>query len=198
MDSVLGAWALPASGRGVAAPEVTMAPPLASRFRGQRSCDEMQRCSCEFGSDMAVIATPTTEVLPAAAEAAPHQPDDIEYPEGHWIAQSVWHGDPVRLATTALHHHFRDREDVLVAMELVVYYRRGDTAACLQPDVQVVFGAGRGGDRGTYKVWEEEKAPDFVLEVASPSTAGNDAQYEAGEYAGIGVRSTGGWTRRGP
>ena len=138
---------------------------------------------------MAVTATPATEVLPAAsaaAEAASHEPDDFEYPEGHWIAQSVWHGDAVRLATAALHNHFRDREDVLVAMELVVYYRRGDIAACLQPDVQVVFGAGRSGDRGTYKVWEEGKAPDFVLEVASPSTAGNDARYKAGEYAGIG------------
>ena len=168
-----------------------MAPPLASRFRGQRSYDEKQRCSRASGSDMAVTATPATEVLPAAsaaAEAASHEPDDIEYPEGHWIAQSVWHGDAVRLATAALHNHFRDREDVLVAMELVVYYRRGDIAACLQPDVQVVFGAGRSGDRGTYKVWEEGKAPDFVLEVASPSTAGNDARYKAGEYAGIGVR----------
>ena len=140
---------------------------------------------------MAVTATPATEILPAAsatAEAVSHEPDDIEYPQGHWIAQSVWHGDAVRLATTALHRHFRDREDVLVAMELVVYYRRGDIAACLQPDVQVMFGAGRSGDRGTYKVWEEGKAPDFVLEVASPSTAGNDARYKAGEYAGIGVR----------
>ena len=43
-------------------------------------------------------------------------------------------------------------------------------------------------DRGTYKVWEEGKAPDFVLEVASPSTAENDALYKAAEYAGIGVR----------
>ncbi|MDE0104639.1 MAG: Uma2 family endonuclease, partial [Bryobacterales bacterium] len=30
--------------------------------------------------------------------------------------------------------------------------------------------------------------PDFVLEVASPSTAENDARHKAGEYAGIGVR----------
>ena len=137
---------------------------------------------------MTATATPTTEVLPAAAEPASHEPDDVEYPEGQWIAQSVWHGDAVRLATTASNHHLRDREDVLVVMELVVYYRRGDNTAWPQPDVQVVLGAGRGGDRVTYKVWEEGQAPDLVLEVASPSPAGNDARYKAGEYAGIGVR----------
>ena len=136
--------------------------------------------------------TATTTELPAAASsavgAAPRQPDAVEYPEGHWIAQSVWHGDAVGQARAALRHHFRDREDVLVAMELVVYYKRGDNTACLQPDVQVVFGVGRGGNRSSYKVWEEGKAPDFVLEVASPSTAENDARYKAGEYARIGVR----------
>ena len=135
---------------------------------------------------MSVTATTTTQ-RPATAATESREPDEVEYPEGHWTAQSVWHGDAVMQAAMALRHHFRGREDVLVAMELVIYYKRGDNTARLQPDVQVVFGVGR-GDRGTYKVWEEGKAPDFVLEVASPSTAENDARYKAGEYAGIGVR----------
>ena len=79
--------------------------------------------------------TATTTELPAAASsavgAAPRHSDAVEYPEGHWIAQSVWHGDAVGQAREALRHHFRDREDVLVAMELVVYYKRGDNTACL-------------------------------------------------------------------
>ena len=69
-----------------------------------------------------------------------------------------------------------------------MYYERGNSKARLQPDLQVVFGVGRGGNRGTFRVWEEGKAPDFVLEVASPSTAENDARHKAREYAGIGVR----------
>ncbi|MDE0103105.1 MAG: hypothetical protein OXN89_12055 [Bryobacterales bacterium] len=48
------------------------------------------------------------------------EPDAVEYPERHWIAQSVWHRDAVGLAKAALEHHFRDRDDVLVAMELAV------------------------------------------------------------------------------
>ena len=138
-------------------------------------------------------STPTTatkdaaQTAPAAPAAAP-EPEDIEYPEGHWIAQSVAHGVAVRQAAAALDLHFAEREDVLVAMELVVYYRRGQAAAKLQPDVQVVLGVPRAVRRGSYKVWEEGKAPDFVLEVASPSTTHNDAQHKAREYARIGMR----------
>ena len=118
---------------------------------------------------LATVASPV-------AEGVASEPDAVEYPEGHWIAQSVWHEDAVRLATTALDYHFRDRHDVLVAMELVIYYVRGDNRVWLQPDVQVVFGVGRGGSRRTFNVWEEGKPPDFVLEVASPSTAENDTK----------------------
>ena len=124
---------------------------------------------------------------PATAATAPEPAEDVEYPEGHWIAQSVWHGDAVSQATVALKHHFRKRENVLVAMELVVYYEPGNNKLCLQPDVQVVFGVQR-GNRSSYKVWEEGKAADFVLEVASPSTADKDARHKAQEYARIGVR----------
>ena len=137
------------------------------------------------------LKTHTPTALAAAANSAAEaagEPDAVEYPERQWIAQSVWHGEAVLLATAALRNRFRDCEDVLVAMELVVYYERGDNAAWLQPDVQVVFGVGRGGNRSTYRVWAEGKAPDFVLEVASPSTVKHDARYKAGEYARIGVR----------
>ena len=136
-------------------------------------------------------ALSSTERSAAAAPVADVEasaPDAVEYPERQWIAQSVSHGYAVRLGTVALDQRFRDGEDVLVAMELAVYYRRGDIRAWLQPDVLVAFGVQRGVPRSTYKVWEEGKAPDFVLEVASPSTAENDARHKAREYARIGVR----------
>ena len=136
------------------------------------------------------MATPRTE-LPALASpgatAVPPATDEVEYPEGHWIAQSVAHGVTVRQAAAALDLHFRERSEVLVAMELMVYYQLGNNAAKLQPDVQVVFGVGR-GNRSSYRVWEEGKPPDFVLEVASPSTADTDARHKAREYSRIGVR----------
>ena len=137
------------------------------------------------------MATTETELpaltSPAAPAVAP-EPDEVEYPEGHWIAQSVGHGDAVRQAATALDYYFRERADVLVAMELVVYYQRGNSKLRLQPDVQVVFGVEHRGSRGSFRIWEEGKAPDFVLEVASPSTAEHDAEHKAREYSRIGVR----------
>ena len=52
----------------------------------------------------------------------------------------------------------------------------------------MAFGVDRGGNWRSFKVWEEGRAPDFVLEVASPSTAENDARHKAAEYLAIGVR----------
>ncbi len=138
---------------------------------------------------MAVTPATETEVpsltSPAPAAAA-REPEDVEYPEGNWIAQSIWHGKAVSQATVALDNHFRNRDNVLVAMELLVYYEPGNNKVCLQPDLQVVFGVQR-GNRSSYKVWEEGKAADFVLEVASPSTADKDSRHKAQEYARIGV-----------
>lgn len=54
--------------------------------------------------------------------------------------------------------------------------------------VRLVFGMPRAGDRGTYRAWEEGKAADFVLEVASPTTVDNDARHKAGVCARIGAR----------
>lgn len=140
-----------------------------------------------MSSTPATATQDPTRTAPAAPAAAA-EPEDSEYPEGRWIAQSVAHGVAVRQAAAALDLHFAQRADVLVAMELVVYYQRGQAAAKLQPDVQVVLGVPRAVRRGSYKVWEEGKAPDFVLEVASPSTTHNDAEHKAREYARIGVR----------
>ena len=70
---------------------------------------------------------------------------------------------------------------------MVVYYEFGNNRAWLRPDVQVVFGVKRDAQRSTFRVWEEGKAPDFVLEVASRSTAQNDARPKAREYLRVGV-----------
>ena len=43
--------------------------------------------------------------------------------------------------------------------------------------------------RMNFKVWEEGKGPDFVLEVASPNTWREDVQRKPGVYARLGERS---------
>ena len=55
------------------------------------------------------------------------------------------------------------------------------------PDVYVVVGA-PAGLRDTYMLWNEPKGPDFVLEVTSASTRGNDERRKRKVYAALGVR----------
>lgn len=94
-----------------------------------------------------------------------------------------------------LERRYRDRGDVLVAHELLVYFdgakpsRR--SARRLSPDLLVAFGVPR-RDRGSFTVWEEGRAPDFVLEILSEGTWRKDMGEDMGEkvalYEAMGVR----------
>ena len=44
----------------------------------------------------------------------------------------------------------------------------GKPEICIAPDALVAFGRPK-GDRGSYKQWEEEDAPQVVFEVLSPN-----------------------------
>ena len=57
----------------------------------------------------------------------------------------------------------------------------------MAPDVYVVFGASGNHRRHSWIVWREGKAPDFVLEVASPRTWRRDAGDKRDTYAAMGV-----------
>ena len=77
-----------------------------------------------------------------------------------------------------LGYYFRNHPDVYVSGNLLIYYEEG-TRARVAPDVFVVFGAGK-EERSSYLLWKEAKAPDFVLEIASPGTWRDDSDLEAG------------------
>ena len=90
---------------------------------------------------------------------------------------------------TALRIHYRDRADVFVGGDLFVYYEEGNPSAVVAPDVMVAFGVGKREDtpRESYRLWEEPKGPDFVLEVASRSTWPVDRDRKRAVYASLGV-----------
>ena len=85
-----------------------------------------------------------------------------------------------------LKRHYRDRDDVFYAIDLLVYYSAPDPEAKVAPDALVALGL-PAGDRDSYKVWVEGKVPDFVLEVASPSTAAKDRKEKKALYRRLGV-----------
>ena len=117
--------------------------------------------------------------------------ESIDYPssDGLPMAESEFQFWPILYAGSALAHHYRARDDVYVVGNLLLYYEPampGQPAKSVSPDLMVVIGAPK-HLRPSYLLWEEPKAPDFVLEMASRSTHRSDRQDKPGVYARIGV-----------
>jgi Uma2 family endonuclease len=113
----------------------------------------------------------------------------IDYPDedGQPMAESDFQRTPLIYAVDSLRIYFQDREDIYVSGNMFVYYEQGNPKAVVAPDVFVVIGAPR-HDRASYKLWEEPKGPDFVLEITSKSTYTEDQGVKRGVYAFLGVR----------
>lgn len=118
-----------------------------------------------------------------------HPVDRIDYPDsdGQPMAESDFQRTPLIYAVESLRIYFQDRADVYVSGNLFLYYEPGNPRAVVAPDVFVVIGAPR-HDRASYKLWEEPKGPDFVLEITSRSTYTEDQGVKRGVYALLGVR----------
>ena len=116
-------------------------------------------------------------------------PAAIDYPDsdGKPMAENDWQHNVIVYAMGALKTRFAGRSDVYVSGDLFIYHEEGNPRASVVPDVFVVFGAER-RLRRVYKLWEEPKAPDFVLEVASPNTWQEDEGPKRVLYERLGVR----------
>ena len=76
--------------------------------------------------------------------------------------------------------------DVYVSGDILTYYTEGNPRAVVAPDVLVSFGIGQ-KQRHTYKVWEEGKVPNFVMEFSSKTTYQNDLTDKMDLYAALGI-----------
>ena len=115
-------------------------------------------------------------------------PETIDYPDsdGLPMAESEFQFWPILYVGAALDCYFQARDDVYVVGNLLLYYQEGDDKKSVSPDLMVVFGAPK-HVRSSYRLWEEPKAPDFVLEVASESTYRSDRGEKRDIYADMGV-----------
>ena len=119
--------------------------------------------------------------------------ETIDYPDsdGLPMAENEAQFWPILYVGAALDRYFQARDDVYVVGNLLLYYqegnpRQGDFGKSVSPDLMVVLGAPK-HVRSSYRLWEEPKAPDFVLEIASESTYRVDQVRKRAIYADIGV-----------
>ena len=100
------------------------------------------------------------------------------------------HQNPTLLyAANALISRLRDLIGVFVDFNTFVYFDRTNRNRRVSPDLYVALGVDTDAihERHGYLIWEVGKPPDFVLEIASESTAQYDCAGKRDLYAEIGV-----------
>ena len=111
------------------------------------------------------------------------------YPEedGLPVAASDYHLRLLIWTLQALEAHFAHIPDVYISGDILMYYREGDPRKSISPDILVCFGINP-KLRKTYKVWEEGKTPDFVMEFSSDSTYEKDLNEKMDVYASLDIQ----------
>ena len=120
----------------------------------------------------------------------------IVYPEsdGMPLPDGEYQSPIFRRVVGPLEVHFSDVEGAHVNGNTFLYYVEGNPRRNVSPDCYVVFGLSEAAlgslsieGNNTYLLWEVGKPPDYVLEIASPSTARRDLGEKRELYARIGV-----------
>ncbi len=127
-----------------------------------------------------------------AADGSPQLPhvsyDEDGYPhsDGAPLGQNSTQVEEILSAFAALRRFVRERfPDAFTGCDMFMYPQRGSTKS-VAPDVFVAFGAGD-HPRLSYKLFEGEPVPSFVLEVLSGGTADKDLGAKRDAYAAMGV-----------
>ena len=97
-------------------------------------------------------------------------PPPVDYPDsdGNPMAENTVQFRWIMTVQGNLDLLYRDRPAVFVAGDNLIYPVEGDRKNRQAPDVYVAFGRPK-GDRGSYRLWEEDNIfPQVVFEVLSP------------------------------
>ena len=114
----------------------------------------------------------------------------IEYPEtdGQPMTESDATRDYMTYCIAALRSFFQSRPQIYVSGNLFIYYEEGNANQNISPDVFVIFGVSK-RERRSYKTWQENnKVPDFVLELTSKSTKKQDEETKPLLYSQLGIQ----------
>ena len=135
----------------------------------------------------------TTKPKPPTVVHPKRFPDDVHYPDSddEPLPDGRYQEPYFTEIVGTVREHFRDRPDVEVSGNTFIYYEEGNPRRFISPDLHVTLGVTAEGFasmdyRNTYLVWEIGKPADFVLEIASESTARRDVTEKRVLYAQIG------------
>ncbi len=127
----------------------------------------------------------STATAPAFQYAKP-----LHFPEsdGKPMAETDKHRKQMIALLNALEEYYQPEAGIYVTGNILVHYRNeiGEWKF-LAPDIIVVKGVEK-KDRGSYVIEDEDKAPDFIIELVSPSSKVEDFGNKRVIYAGWGVK----------
>jgi len=125
--------------------------------------------------------------MPAISVARPLEP--IYYPDTDFepMAESDDQRNSLTYLVEALKTNFQDQPQVYVSGNLLIYYEEGHPELSVAPDVFVVLDVSK-HTHDIYKVWEERKAPDVVIEITSRTTQKKDEEVKPNLYRKLGIR----------
>lgn len=112
----------------------------------------------------------------------------IYYPgtDGKPMGETDFHIKLIFNLRFALDSFFARDLRVYVGSDLLLYYEPGNTRKFVVPDVFVVRGVSK-GDRRVYKLWEEGRPPNVVIEISSRETKKADLNNKLHLYERLGV-----------
>lgn len=121
--------------------------------------------------------------------ALARQIDTASYLEsdGEPMGETGLHALLIITSMGSLRSYFRHRPDVYVGANMFMYYTEGTPSDVVAPDLFVVFETHK-AERRTWKIWEEGKSPDFIIEVTSEATRGQDRWFKRGLYEELRVQ----------
>lgn len=126
---------------------------------------------------ISVQPLPGTTVDPLYPDSDGEPVGETEY---HWVA--IWH------LYGALAHWYRQRDDVHLAGDMLLYYEKGNPSAVRGPDIMVSKGVHGKHFRRSFRTWEEGVVPAVIIEITSAKTRDEDQGPKPLIYAGIGVK----------
>ena len=105
--------------------------------------------------------------------------------DGKPVAETGPHVRELLGTIQLLDDHFAGHPNVFVGGNMFLYYVQGNRRKHVSPDVMVTIGVPKEPPRDYYLVWEEGKAPDFIVEITSKSTRREDKNKKFALYRDV-------------